>query len=955
MTRGIYKFLEDLCQRSADAIISQAGIRSRPLNGFLRKALSAKPGEPGSFLADPVLEGAFGWLPADRSLADLSDSLLSKELLDVLDGKTPHFPDLRDDRYRLARSTHPYAHQLDAWKTLLAEPPSSVLVTSGTGSGKTECFLIPILEDLIQRYREQDQLRGVSALMLYPLNALINSQRERLLDWTHDFDGRIRFCLYNGGTPEQVPEAESRRFPSEVRDRATLRDDAPPILVTNITMLEYMLIRQIDAPIIEQSKGRLRWIVLDEAHTYVGSQAAEISLLLRRVLEAFEVRAEDVRFVATSATIGSGETVEEELRHFLADMAGIPANKVRIVVGKRDVPRLKTSPTGDDVDVALLNGFTDTEKLTHLVGAKPFRRLRNHLADGEPLAISGAAKLLFNDDSRSRDALNIVETAAELHVGEKRLLPVRLHLFHRAQPGLWVCSNRECPERLDKALPDEDWPWGAVFLEEKDNCASCGSILFELAACDECGEPHLLAEEIDGKRLAQYRPHQLEDEFAQGSELAAADAGGDDDGDDESEPYETADTISDRRLIVGRARPDVSWPISVNASTGDILDMRSDGALELRIAEANRCASCGASGSRRRSDFLRRLRFGAPFLLGNAIPNLLQQLPERPTTQLDGPLPWNGRQLISFTDSRQGTARFAARLQQDSERNFVRSVIYHAVQNNELSDEDREKITEIKNDLAQLEALKEQPEIKEFYDRKRRRLEEISLGGRRRGITWEALVRNLSSQPDFEHWVQEAVWAWRDDRFVDSERLSHLLLLRELRKRPKRANSAERMGLAWLRFEAIEKLEDRHIPEAFSSANLKIDAWKSFLRYLLTHVVRGNLAVAVDREDVRWLGIRSPVRSVLPPHFDGVPEGNRRWPQARPGGRQSNALSLLSYILNLDAAVPADRDRLNACIGQAWSDLQPVLVPRPGARGFQLDLRGARLAPVTHGWLCPIT
>ncbi|MBF4338516.1 DEAD/DEAH box helicase, partial [Vibrio anguillarum] len=95
----------------------------------------------------------------------------------------------------------PYKHQLKAWKGLLDPRPQSQIITSGTGSGKTECFMVPILEDL---YRETQQtsrsLTGVRALFLYPLNALINSQKERLNAWTTHFNGDIRFCLYNGNT-----------------------------------------------------------------------------------------------------------------------------------------------------------------------------------------------------------------------------------------------------------------------------------------------------------------------------------------------------------------------------------------------------------------------------------------------------------------------------------------------------------------------------------------------------------------------------------------------------------------------------------------------------------------------------------------------------------------------------------------------------------------------------------
>ena len=161
---------------------------------------------------------------------------------------------------------------------------------------------MPILDRLARlREEKQGQLIGVRALFFYPLNALINSQRERLRAWTHAFEGDVRFCLYNGNTPERPdPAWVQRENPCEIGDRKRLRASPPPILVTNATMLEYMLVRTADAPILAQSQGKLEWVVLDEAHTYVGSQAAEAALLIRRVLFAFGVSPDQVRFVATN-------------------------------------------------------------------------------------------------------------------------------------------------------------------------------------------------------------------------------------------------------------------------------------------------------------------------------------------------------------------------------------------------------------------------------------------------------------------------------------------------------------------------------------------------------------------------------------------------------------------------------------------------------------------------------
>src|SRR6185503_19801616 len=110
------------------------------------------------------------------------------------------------------------------------------------------------------------------------------------LAWTKPFQDNIRFCLYNGNTKPEFRQAVLNKKPrNEVHDRQSLWASPPPILITNPTMLEYMLIRNIDRPILNHSKGKLKWVILDEVHTYIGSQAAELALLLRRTLYAFGV------------------------------------------------------------------------------------------------------------------------------------------------------------------------------------------------------------------------------------------------------------------------------------------------------------------------------------------------------------------------------------------------------------------------------------------------------------------------------------------------------------------------------------------------------------------------------------------------------------------------------------------------------------------------------------------
>jgi DEAD/DEAH box helicase domain-containing protein len=201
--------------------------------------------------------------------------------------------------------------------------------------------LVPLLHDLAREAEAQrEPLSGVRAIALYPLNALIASQQDRLGKWTRPFGGKIRYALYNGEMPEDDKDAHERTVPEQILCRRTLRSNPPPILVTNVTMLEYLTVRRKDRPILDTSRGKLRWIILDEAHSYTGSNAAEIALLLRRVLLAFDVAPDQVRFVATSATIGEGADVTEDLRRFLRDVSGAPEERVHVVVGHRRTPNL---------------------------------------------------------------------------------------------------------------------------------------------------------------------------------------------------------------------------------------------------------------------------------------------------------------------------------------------------------------------------------------------------------------------------------------------------------------------------------------------------------------------------------------------------------------------------------------------------------------------------------------
>lgn len=342
MTKYFSKLVEQSLARSTEATLSILGITNPHLRAHLSQQMQLECGAESSFLAPPLFEQTFGWEESGNTMAELATkkNLLSKEVVSSLNDES-------NGRYRFGSDWKPFTHQLASWESLLKKK-NSVVVTSGTGSGKTECFMVPVLDDLYREYKEnnEESLVGVRALFLYPLNALINSQRERLDAWTKSFGNGLRYCLYNGNTEElhAKVKSEQSKKPNEVLSRETMREKPAPILVTNGTMLEYMMVRQVDSPILQISKQKksLRWIILDEAHTYIGSQAAELALQLRRVMTSFGVTPNDVRFVATSATI-AGDDAAEQLKQFLSDLSGVPTSQIDVLGGRRVVPSLGKS------------------------------------------------------------------------------------------------------------------------------------------------------------------------------------------------------------------------------------------------------------------------------------------------------------------------------------------------------------------------------------------------------------------------------------------------------------------------------------------------------------------------------------------------------------------------------------------------------------------------------------
>ena len=962
MNKFFEPLADQLTERSTSALLGALGPVSAPLRRYLRESLHRLPGQGASLLADPVIEAIFDWQSGEDTMEDLAAAdMLSKELVHAMAQPSRHEA-LRE--YRFPSDRRPFRHQLAAWRHLRNEDARSVLVTSGTGSGKTEAFLVPILDYLAREQRHLGRLTGVRALFLYPLNALINSQRDRLRAWTEPFGGKIRFCLYKGDTPEILsPLQRKAASPEEVGDRKTLRNDPPPILVTNATMLEYLLIRKQDRPIIERSAGQLRWIVLDEAHTYLGSHAAEMALLLRRVLHAFEVDAQQVRFVATSATIGyDSEKNTAELQGFLADLAGVDPERVSVVRGARTIPSLPPEYATTDVPLPAQEELIGCERgqLGHiLASSRRMRILRERLLSEGAVKVSELAPTSANGDGSSivehpgeerlRETMQFLDLATAAEVNGEQFLRVRAHYFHRTHAGIWCCINPQCAGRLRTALDHPEWSFGRIFLERREHCADCGSIVLEMVLCGECGTEYLDADLVPGQGAYRLLPR-LQDDPSDAEEYQALIEGEDDEDATTDEPEEDEDRLP--RLLTRRGAPDTQ-EIEVRVADGWIVDGGGIRFGEVRSRSARhheiQCVQCRTVETRR-GDLFRGTRRGAPFFLRSIIPTLLEAQPPHSATQTR--LPSDGKRLLTFTDSRQGTARFALDAQLDAERNYARSLLFHQVVSRRRDAEQRRgDLDQLRAVIAALETVAPgKPILEDELREKRRQLaaaEEPVVGT----LTWQEAVNALASQDEVRLWMRKH-WAQLPLGELDEQGIAQLCMLREFVRRPKRQNSLETMGFIALEYPSLNRAARAPIP--WKARSLSEEDWRDFLKIALDFFVRGSTAVMVDRRYLKWLGAPVKPKVLRGPDADRMSsQGFVQWPTSRSVSR-NRLLVLLSAALRADRADPSDAADIDQCLRDAWEQVRSILSVTQD--GYQLRLEEqVTLREGGSAWLCPVT
>lgn len=216
----------------------------------------------------------------------------------------------------LSQNFKPFYHQELAFKRLGGGTPQPTLVATGTGSGKTEAFMYPML-DYCHQNRDK---KGIKAIIIYPMNALATDQAKRFakaISSTVSLKG-TRVGLYIGSEEQNPHKSMTEEY--VITDKDILGDNPPDILLTNYKMLDFMLMRPRDQKIWKHNIGTdiLKFIAVDEIHTFDGAQGTDLASLLRRLYAKLEVKKNHLACIGTSATLGSEGT--SDIREFASDV-----------------------------------------------------------------------------------------------------------------------------------------------------------------------------------------------------------------------------------------------------------------------------------------------------------------------------------------------------------------------------------------------------------------------------------------------------------------------------------------------------------------------------------------------------------------------------------------------------------------------------------------------------------
>lgn len=565
-----------------------------------------------------------------------------------------------------------YSHQVESIR--LAQGGRNVVVATGTGSGKTECFLIPILDEIVSA-RET----GVRAVIVYPMNALANDQVARLRELLRGIP-EVTFGRYTGETPQTRADASENdlaaALANERLSREEIQKEPPHILLTNFAMLEYLLIRPKDVDVFRHRA--VRYVVLDEAHSYTGAQGIDVSFLIRRVCEGFG--SSRVQFFLTSATLagGSDQSTAESIRRFAETLTGGTFGPEAVIFGTKVSPfnGPETAVPASDLarafaDDAMLTGRTPSpadlarfatehhlplpprradhaSTLHDWMQAWPsIRQMHRMLAD-RPQSVEELSTALFGNSSETH--VRVTETLLTLSIQARQkgsafpLIPVRFHSFFRGLNGASVCMNGPGHGHAPGEL-------GRLFLEDRRRCEpECNGLALPLASCVQCGLAMFIVREVGGQWAA---PPPFDSAIVDGGKtfaLSTREAVSD------SEDDESPD---EKQVCLTCGRIDSIGSLGAACETHYVLRLLS---FETEAGNLAKCPRCGAMAGKFDS-VLQRFRTGDDAATAVLAEELMRGLPADAEASR---LPAGGRRLLAFSDSRQRAAFFAPYLARTS-------------------------------------------------------------------------------------------------------------------------------------------------------------------------------------------------------------------------------------------------------------------------------------------------
>jgi ATP-dependent helicase YprA (DUF1998 family) len=284
-TQGFVEIADDRIREYAQRALDEGLLWPEPL---IQLNPSFEPGASIEVLSD---EGV---------LHDECRNIFRIKTEETLPGKPLRLHRHQEEAIRIARAGHDY------------------VLTTGTGSGKSLSYIVPIVDQVLRR----GSGNGIQAIIVYPMNALANSQLGEL----------DKFI--NLGYPDRRGPITFRRYTGQEDDeqRNEITANPPDILLTNFVMLEYILTRPQERTTLVKAARGLRFLVLDELHTYRGRQGADVAMLVRRVRDA--LHAADMRCIGTSATLataGSFEDQQSEVAAVATKVFGTPVEPSHIV------------------------------------------------------------------------------------------------------------------------------------------------------------------------------------------------------------------------------------------------------------------------------------------------------------------------------------------------------------------------------------------------------------------------------------------------------------------------------------------------------------------------------------------------------------------------------------------------------------------------------------------------